>query len=398
MGKAVSTHTVTPYSVASITSGRINSKMDIAKMTSQISNVLPSTGESTTSKNQSNPSDQKATVTLTAAQAERLHEHALTLVECGAPQKRGADILARASALELQKTMSAEQQDLIHAYGEGLIAYLLIEGMRPINSGLIPPKLSPLETMENDGDVLYLAARNHILLELVSNRAFAYDLDNEGKIVRIVANYKGGGADSLDNEPADIELSSHSGLRLDPHTEAPYWCSFTPENDHSPAPSTLILTALWNPLEEPTTIIPIAPVLQKIGVIDALALTTKSFNFTRSDSFVSNKGEDGKGVSILDYSEKYGFAARFNSYRFSVDESASRPVKNAYANFIAAVGTAPLEKVILDQTNTVLINNYRSLHCRDIIKDNRRLLVRLFGYCKKTTPIILSQSPMIVKG
>lgn len=372
--------------------------MDIANVTSQGSRTLPSAGESTTSKNQSSLNDQAGKVTLTAAQAERLHEYTLTLVECGAPQKQGADIIAKASALELQKTMSAEQEDLIHAYGEGLMAYLLIEGMKPVNPGITPPRLSPFDAMENDGDVLYLAARNHILLELVNNRAFAYDLDNEGKIVRIVANYKGGGADSLENEPMDIELSSHSGLGLGPHTEAPYWCSFTPENGHSPAPSTLILTALWNPLKEPTTIIPIAPVLQRIGVIDALALTTKSFNFTRSDSFVSDKGEDGKGVSILDYSEKYGFAARFNSYRFSVDDSASRPVKNAYANFIVAVGSAPLEKVILNQTNTVLINNYRSLHCRDTIKDNRRLLVRLFGYCKKTTAIILNQSPMIVKG
>lgn len=294
--------------------------------------------------------------------------------------------------------LSSGQQDLITAYGDGLLSYLVIAGMKSVNIDPAPPKLDPLQTAESNNDILYLAARSHILLELVNNRAFAYDLDNEGKIVRIVANYKGGGAENLENEPTDVELSSHSGLQLGPHTEAPYWCSFASENGHSPAPSTLIITALWNPLDEPTAIIPIAPVLQKIGILDALALTTKSFNFTRSDSFVSDKGEDGEGISILDYNEKHGFAARYNSYRFSAADDASQPIKSAYSNFIAAVGSAQLEKIVLDQTNTVLINNYRSLHCRDVIKDNRRLLVRLFGYCMKATPTILQHSPMIVKG
>lgn len=343
-------------------------------------------------------SEHYGTVNLTELHSGLLHDHSLSLAAAGGPQEKGADILAKAAAIELLKLMTIAQKNLIDAYADGLLSYLIFADMKPVNSGETPAKLDSLEMMERNENVLYLAARNHILLEIAGNRAFAYDIDNNGKVVRVVANYKGGGSDALDDEPAGVELSSHSGLGLGPHTEAPYWCSFASENGHSPAPSTLILSALWNPLHEPTTIIPVAPVLQEIGVINSLALTTKSFGFTRSDSFVDAKGEDGKCVSILDYNQDYGFAARYNFYRFSVDDDASTSVKTAYSAFVSAVGSAHLERVVLDQTNAVLINNYRSLHCRDVIKDNRRLLVRLFGYSKKATPIILDHSPLIVKG
>ncbi|ALM52422.1 hypothetical protein AR456_09115 [Halomonas huangheensis] len=338
------------------------------------------------------------TVTLSMAQSSSLHNHSLLMAAAGGPQKQGADIIAKASALELRQMMTPGQGDLIDAYAEGLLSYLVFDGMQNVNNSQPPSLLEPLEKAEISSDVLYLASRSQILLEVVRNRAFAYDIDNEGKIVRVVANYKGGGSESLEREPADIELSSHSGLELGPHTEAPYWCSFNSENGHSPAPSTLILSALWNPLKEPTTIIPIDSVLQSIGAINALALTSKSFKFTRSDSFVDEKGEDGNGVSILDYSASNGFAIRYNSYRFSVVEDAPIMIRDSYSKFISAMGSAQHEKIVLNQNTAVLINNYRSLHCRDVIKDNRRLLVRLFGYCMKAAPIVLNESPMIVKG
>lgn len=53
---------------------------------------------------------------------------------------------------------------------------------------------------------------------------------------------------------------------------------------------------------------------------------------------------------------------------------------------------------MLTPCSAVLINNYRALHCRDIVRDNRRLLIRLFGYSRFVTPIVLSEDPLIVKG
>jgi len=79
-----------------------------------------------------------------------------------------------------------------------------------------------------------LAARNQILLKLVDNSALAYDMDNEGKLVRLVANFKGGGLTKIPAEPDIKGLSSHSSLALGPHTVAPYWCAANVKDGHSP--------------------------------------------------------------------------------------------------------------------------------------------------------------------
>jgi len=46
----------------------------------------------------------------------------------------------------------------------------------------------------------------------------------------------------------------------------------------------------------------------------------------------------------------------------------------------------------------MVINNTRALHCRDVIKDNRRVLVRIFGLSKFSTPIVISEDPLLVRG
>jgi hypothetical protein len=236
------------------------------------------------------------------------------------------------------------------------------------------------------------------LLELVDNSAFAYDMDNEGKVVRLVANFKGGGLNRIAAEPDLKELSSHSGLALGPHTEAPYWCAINAKDGHSPSPSSLILSALWNPGHEPTRVIPLRSILDKIGATNCLALTTSNFQFTRSDSFVSGKGEDGRNVSILTFDDNVGFAARFNSYRFSVNDNASPLVKTAYTALCKAIGEATPAEYTLTQESAMTINNVQALHCRDVIKDNRRLLVRIFGLSKFSSSIVISEDPLLLQG
>ncbi len=139
-----------------------------------------------------------------------------------------------------------------------------------------------LTSLENRYDVLCLASRNQILLELVDNRAFAYDMDNEGSWFRPVANFKGGGLIKINAEPETKELSSHSGLALGPHTEAPYWCAVNAKDGHS----RLLVTHTFRLMEpEPGTYADYCspPILEKIGVTNCLALTTGNFQFTRSD-------------------------------------------------------------------------------------------------------------------
>jgi hypothetical protein len=156
--------------------------------------------------------------------------------------------------------------------------------------------------------------------------------------------------------------------------------------------------ALWNPSLEPTRVIPLPPILEKIGVPNCLALTTDNFQFTRSDSFVSGKGEDGRNVSILEFDDKVGFAARFNSYRFSVNDNASTFVKTAYTALCQGVSEATPVEYTLTQESAMTINNVRALHCRDVIKDNRRVLVRIFGLSKFSSPIVISDDPLLLQG
>lgn len=192
-------------------------------------------------------------------QASLLHKLSNAIAALGGPQASGAKPMACAAATELKISFSQEQCQLLNAYAEGLISLLIFEGMQIITDAPAPEDLPDLSSLEGRYDVLCLAARNQILLKLVDNNAFAYDMDNEGKLVRLVANFKGGGLTKIDAEPEAKELSSHSGLALGPHTEAPYWCAVNTQNGRSPSPSSLILSALWNPGLESTAVIPLPP-------------------------------------------------------------------------------------------------------------------------------------------
>lgn len=331
-------------------------------------------------------------------QSTSLHKFAEELAAIGGPQAPGARSKASLAARQLKFSFSKDQRELLGAYSDGLVSALIFEGLQKISDVNPPEGQQDLTSLENRYEVLCLAARNQILLKLVDNSAFAYDMDNEGKLVRLVANFKGGGLMKIDSEPDIKELSSHSGLALGPHTEAPYWCAVNAKDGHSPSPSSLILSALWNPSLEPTRVIPLPPILEKIGVTNCLALTSGNFQFSRSDSFVSGKGEDGHNVSILEFDDKVGFAARFNSYRFSVNDNISSVVKNAYNALCQGVSEATPAEYALTQESAMAINNIRALHCRDVIKDNRRVLVRIFGLSKFSSPIVISEDPLLLKG
>jgi hypothetical protein len=333
-------------------------------------------------------------------QAELLHYLSDEIAFIDGPQSKGAKSLASLGASKLKKTFSNVQNSIINNYVDGKISGLIFENMREftVENDNLNEELS-LEEHEKSYDILYLGGRNQILLKLINEEAFAYDIDNEGKLIRVVANFKGGGLNKISNESESVELSSHTGITLGPHTEAPYNCTFKSKDGFSPSPSSLILSAKCNPRQEPTLIIPISPILKKIGIEYTLALTSNHFYFTRSDSFIDNKNEyEQKKVSIIDFDEEQGYSIRYNSYRFSIDENAPSLVKEAYILFCDEVNAAEPIQYSLTRNSAIVINNYRALHCRNIIEDNRRLLVRLFGISNKTEPTIISNNPLIVKG
>jgi hypothetical protein len=333
-------------------------------------------------------------------QARLLSHSADRIAAAGGPESPGALALANAAAHRLYRSLDVDQQRLSRRYADGHLAVLEFRGLTPPAQDPPPSELPPPHVLEGAPECLHLASRNQILLHLVQHRAFAYDLDNDARLIRLVGNFCGGGLQPRNDEPTDnsVELSSHAGLPLGPHTEAPYHCAVEPVGGHSPAPSALILTARWNPLSEPTCIVPMTPVIDRIGARAALALTSPSFDYTRSDSFVAGVGASGRAVSILQFDANGGYALRYNSYRYSLNENASPAAIAAFEELNSKVRDGEVIKVALSPSNAVLINNYRALHCRDIIRDNRRLLIRLFGYSRFVSPIVLNEDPLTVKG
>ena len=128
------------------------------------------------------------------------------------------------AGLIINNASDFEQISILHEYISGKISALTFNNLPFPSQDNIPNQLAQLEVLEKDTALLELASRSQILLALVQNRAFAYDIDNEGKIVRLVGNFNGGGIKKMKNEDTSkkINLSSHSGVALGAHTEAQY--------------------------------------------------------------------------------------------------------------------------------------------------------------------------------
>lgn len=329
-----------------------------------------------------------------------LDKQSSILANKGGVEVSGNAELANQFALELLSSMTKAQLEVIDQFIHQKNSFLVFDGL--VEMGVekdIPVILPTLDVLEKDISILKLSSRSQIILALTNQVAFAYDIDNYGKITRLVATFKGGGVNKLENEKIEnVDKSSHSGIALGAHTEAPYHTAINIKDNHSPSPSSLILTALWNPLFEPTSVIPIAPILEKMHFTEVLALTTPNFDFTRSETFTDGKGTGGSKVSILELNEHGDFAMKYNSYRFTVNKDAPEVVKQAFYKFEKLVIEAEVLKVNLNSRKVLIINNTKALHCRDIIQDNRRLLVRLFGYWKGIKYIEINKDPLLVQG
>ncbi|MBF8646981.1 hypothetical protein [Pseudomonas pudica] len=322
-----------------------------------------------------------------------------TIADLGGPEAKGVALQARIFADQLERALSEEQRALLQRFSEGQLSALMYRQM-PCANEPIPEYLPDISALAQNPRCQYLASRNQLLLELVRYRNFAFDIDNDGKQVRLVGNFKGGGrVPRLDEDPClEVETSSHAGLRLGPHTEAPYNCSTISTNANSPAPSALILTARWNPANEPTNVFPLREIIERLGSLDTLALSSTSFDFTRSDCFAHGKGNAGKAVSILQFEPNGGFSVRYNSYRFSLNERACSAAARAFDSFQKALDNARPLAFVLQPDSALLINNSRALHGRDMVQDNRRLLIRQFGYSPFAVPLVLAEDPLLVRG
>lgn len=320
----------------------------------------------------------------------------------GGPQEKGNQKLAEDIAAELFTLFNERDKKLINDYATEKITYLVFDGFlnTDINGNSIEPpqknQLPTLEELESDIEVLKLASQEQIILALLNETTFAFDTENEGKIVRVVANFRGGGAQKLTNETPDG--SSHSGNTIAPHTEDPYYSSTKVVQGHSQSPSSLILTARWNPSSDVTKVAPITRVLSQLSKEEITALAGKNFNFRAAKTASEGKSTGGTHVAILNLNDQGRLTANYNSERFSVDPSASEFIKETYAKFSKIATQIEFDEINLQSSRMLVINNPLSFHSRDTVRDNRRVLLRIFGYRKNANYIFINQDPLVVKG
>jgi len=333
-------------------------------------------------------------------QARKLDEASRHVTASGGPDAPGSAALSEHYAHRLKQHLTAEQSALLTAFTSGQVCAIEFCRMQPLPEEPAPDVLPSLHELTTAPAVIYLASRQQILLGLVGYRSFAFDIDNEGRHLRLVGNFKGGGNEPLPDENLknDAELSSHAGVGLGPHTEPPYNCSVVAENGHSPAPSALILSARWNPLGEPTFLTPMRTAIAKLNGIEALALSSRSFRFSRSECFTKDDGSPPCASSILQFDKHEGFTLRYSTYRYSLDVEAAVPAQHALCALERAIKEIEPISFTLDSSSALLINNNQALHSRDVVQDNRRLLIRLFAYAPHTQPLVLQPDPLVVRG
>ncbi len=316
----------------------------------------------------------------------------------GGPDATGAQSLSAAVAHTVYATLDAEQASIIDAYRRGEIAAVVFEDLDPLDDDLVPDVLPPHDTLQADTGTIQLAARSQLLLSLVAQRAFAYDIENAGKVVRLVADFTSRHATERSVHPTpEVSRSSHSGANLGAHTEGPYFSTQRVVGTHSPAPSSLILTARWNPAEEPTAIMPLSPLLEALNGAEALALSRPTFHFSVSDSYPEGT-DTPENVPLLDFSPEGVPFIRMNMHRARPSHGAPSSSRRAFSKFSKAIATAVTTKITLNPRKTLLINNRQCMHGRDAIEDGRRLLIRLFGYDLGVRAVAVQSDPLVVRG
>jgi hypothetical protein len=334
-------------------------------------------------------------VRLNAQSRELLDRAAQSMAVAGGPDAPEVAAFAKRAAHLFRATLPQRDKDALERYRAGNLAAICFENAKPPRDDVMPLALPDRDIVEEDTAVLYLASRSQILLAAVEERAFAYNIENDGKIVRLVAAFE-------DSEPgatgaAAPHASSHHGGLLGPHTEGPYFTLRVAHEGHSPAPSSLALTARWNPLNEPTGVLDVRSILGQMVSIDVLGLSLPAFEFSRSDSY-NSCAQTPNGVAIVEISEAGDLLLKFNALRVRLREDAPSISRNGLAALMREIESAVPRRYVLDARKVIIINNEQCVHSRDVIADRRRLLVRLFGYRADITANVLADDPLLVRG
>ena len=317
-------------------------------------------------------------VRLSAKQAHALQKECVSIVEAGGPESGTAQAMAAAAAERMQALLSKRQLAKFQRYANGQIAVLHVLGCdQPVNDP-VPDVLPDRGCLQGDFVTNLLASRSQVILAMVGQDAVSYEFENKGLIARLVGNFLGGGETPIDVPESKVAAgsSSHHGGLLAPHTEGPYFAMRWDVTGPAPSPATLALTGRWNPLAEPTCVVVLRPILNSLG-IQLIGLCLSAFRFGVSDSYEG--AEAPRQVQVVEYAKDGDFAVRYNDLRLQAEDDAPEIAKGALAALRDKIHSARPRHVALGPSDVLLINNTQAVHARDIVRDNRRLLIRVFG-------------------
>jgi hypothetical protein len=339
-------------------------------------------------------SPQLSYLELASEEVLRLNAWADRIAKVGGPDVAAAATLVEQAVADLVVNLSPIVRKTIGQYRGGELAALTFTGLT-VGRAPPPPAILPARRrLQASRYIRFLAARSQVLLALCNENAFAFDIENDGQIVRLVADFSG--LDRSTQHRAGGQSSQH-GTRLMPHTEGPYHSSQRVVGEHSPAPSSLILTAAWNPENEPTGLILTQPLLEHQTGEALCALVRPDFMFSRSDSYVAD-AQPPVATSLLELDPFGEFALRFNRGKVSCRPDAPPAAHRSLAALFVAIDNAQLIEVALQNNVVCLINNSRVVHLRDAVADPRRVLVREFGARRQLPQVVLRANPRLVRG
>ena len=142
-------------------------------------------------------------------------------------------------------------------------------------------------------------------------------------------------------------------------------------------PETIGLGCVRNPRGEPLSIMLLSDILDGLGRSEIEALQQPDFRF----DIPGSNGDVGLAAKspILTADGGDGFAIRFDQAGCRPDRRAPRSAQNALDALQAAIREAPAYRTVLQEGETLLVNNRMALCRLDTGRMSRRWLIRILG-------------------
>ncbi len=143
------------------------------------------------------------------------------------------------------------------------------------------------------------------------------------------------------------------------------------------APQSVGFGCVRNPRSEPLSVVLLSDILSLLDRSEIEALQQPDFRFALQGS-TGNAGSSAKSP-VLTSDGRKGMTIRYDQNRCSCDQRAPRPARSALDALQNALRKAPAYRTVLQDGETLLIDNHKALCRVDSGRMSRRWLIRIFG-------------------